>query len=699
MAEGASQNRNKRKRPVFKKKANKSTIADQTIAQLQQQYNQIDTKKVKLFNNLPLSEPTKKGLAECGYEEPTEIQRETVAMCLRGLDVLGAAKTGSGKTLAFLIPLIEKLYTLKWTPLDGLGALVITPTRELAYQIFETLRKVGKFHDFSAGLVIGGKDLKYESNRLQNCNIIICAPGRILHHMDENPNFDATNLKLLVLDEADRCMDMGFEKSMNAIIQNLPMSEARQTLLFSATQTRSVKDLARLSLDKPVYVSVHEHSDKATPDKLTQRYVICNLGDKINMIWSFIKNHRKKKCLIFMQSCKQVKFVQELFKRLKVSTTILALHGKLHQLRRMAIYDEFCQRDSSVVLLATDIAARGLDFPKVDWVLQADCPEDAKTYLHRVGRTARHSSIGQSLLVLLPSESEGMLKQLRIHRIPIDVIEVDPRKIVDLQRKIQAHLASDPELKASAQRAFLSYIKSTYLLHNKDVFDVNKLDFEKFAQSFGLAVTPRVRFLQKANKKETKLQIENSDNDDNEEEEEDLITLKRKNHDITDEVGVDDDFIVDSEISDVKSKVVTKAAIAKKMLKKKIVPNQKITFGDEGQVVETEGLSLKKSAEGQSYDMDENSDDENGGINLEKAKAMLKAEDKFDKELNKEKRKAKRREEKRKAKENSKRNAEKVELDVDSDDEQDNLEWLPDPDKIYDNLNDPNENDSDSVTE
>ena len=119
-------------------------------------------------------------------------------MCLRGMDVLGAAKTGSGKTLAFLIPLIEKLYTLKWTPLDGLGALVITPTRELAYQIFETLRKVGKYHDFSAGLVIGGKDLKYESSRLQSCNIIICTPGRLLHHMDENPNFDATSLKLLI---------------------------------------------------------------------------------------------------------------------------------------------------------------------------------------------------------------------------------------------------------------------------------------------------------------------------------------------------------------------------------------------------------------------------------------------------------------------------------------------------------------------
>lgn len=379
----------KKKKQIFpKKNVTKTQKIDQNIKELQEKYTNIDSKRVKTFQDFPLSQETQKALEEFGFTEPTEIQKETLALCLRGLDILGAAKTGSGKTLAFLIPLIEKLFVLKWTPKDGLGALVITPTRELAYQIFETLKKVGKYHDFSAGLVIGGKDLKYESSRLNSCNIVICTPGRILHHMDENPHFDPFSMKLLVLDEADRILDLGFEKTMNAILENLP-KEDRQTLLFSATQTRSVKDLARLSLEKPVFVSVHEHSNQATPDKLTQNYVVCELQDKINMLWSFIKTHKRKKMLIFMQSCKQVKYVHELFKRLKCPTTLLALHGKLHQLRRMAIYDEFCQRDSSIVLLATDVAARGLDFPSVHWVIQMDCPEDAKTYLHRAGRTAR----------------------------------------------------------------------------------------------------------------------------------------------------------------------------------------------------------------------------------------------------------------------------------------------------------------------
>lgn len=254
---------------------------------------------------------TQKGLKESGYIKPTEIQREAIGLSLQGKDILGAAQTGSGKTLAFIIPILERLYCLQWSRLDGLGALIITPTRELAYQIFETLRKVGAHHDFSAGLIIGGKDLKFERTRMDQCNIVICTPGRLLHHMDENPLFDCVNMKILVLDEADRCLDMGFEQTMNAIIANLP--PVRQTLLFSATQTKSVKDLARLSLKDPKYVSVHEHAKHSTPPGLEQSYVICNLEDKVSIIYSFIKNHLKKKSIIFFSSCKQVKYIYEMF--------------------------------------------------------------------------------------------------------------------------------------------------------------------------------------------------------------------------------------------------------------------------------------------------------------------------------------------------------------------------------------------------
>lgn len=260
-----------------------------------------------------MSAKTLKGLRECGYHKPTEIQCESVGLALQGKDILGAAQTGSGKTLAFLIPILERLYCLQWSRMDGVGALVITPTRELAYQIFEELRRVGKHHDFSAGLIIGGKDLKFERGRMDQCNIIICTPGRLLQHMDENPLFDCANMQILVLDEADRCLDMGFEQSMNAIIPNLPLK--RQTLLFSATQTKSVRDLARLSLKDPSYVAVHEHSEFSTPKELEQNYVVCEIEDKMSILWSFIKNHSKLKIIIFLSSCHQVKYTYEIFKK------------------------------------------------------------------------------------------------------------------------------------------------------------------------------------------------------------------------------------------------------------------------------------------------------------------------------------------------------------------------------------------------
>lgn len=316
--------------------------------------------------------------------------------------------------------MLEILYCKQWTRLDGLGALIITPTRELAYQIFETLKKVGKYHDFSAGLIIGGKDLLFEKGRMDQCNIIICTPGRILHHMDVNPLFNCTSMQILILDEADRCLDLGFQEAMNNIIENLPPK--RQTLLFSATQTKSVKDLARLSLKNPKYIAVHEHKTHSTPESLEQSYIVCELHEKIDMIWSFIKNHKRQKILIFLSSCKQVKYIYLLFCRLRPGSPLLALYGTLHQLRRMKIYNDFCAKQN-VVMFATDIAARGLDFPDVDWVVQLDCPEDAKTYIHRAGRTARYKKGGESLLILLPSEENAMIEELKTEKIPINKIE------------------------------------------------------------------------------------------------------------------------------------------------------------------------------------------------------------------------------------------------------------------------------------
>uniref|UniRef100_A0A8C0VVH8 ATP-dependent RNA helicase n=1 Tax=Cyanistes caeruleus TaxID=156563 RepID=A0A8C0VVH8_CYACU len=447
------------------------------------------------FSSLPTLQIL--GLQEAQYRVVTEIQRQTIGLALQGKDVLGAAKTGSGKTLAFIVPALELLYRQQWTSADGLGVLIISPTRELAYQTFKVLRKVGKNHEFSAGLIIGGKDLKEESERIHHINMLICTPGRLLQHMDETSYFYASDLQMLILDEADRILDMGFADTMNAIIENLP--KKRQTLLFSATQTKSVKDLARLSLKDPEYVWVHEKAKFSTPATLDQNYVVCELQQKVNMLYSFLRTHLKKKSIVFFASCKEVQYLFRVFCKLQPGLPVLALHGKQQQMKRMEVYTCFV-RKKAAVLFATDIAARGLDFPAVNWVIQFDCPEDANTYIHRVGRTARYKEGGEALLVLLPSEEKGMVEQLAQRKVPISEIKINPEKLTDIQKRMQAFLAQDQELKEKAQRCFVSYLRSVYLMKNKEVFDVFKLPLAEYALSLGLAMAPRVRFLQRVQK-------------------------------------------------------------------------------------------------------------------------------------------------------------------------------------------------------
>jgi len=707
-------NKNKNQKFEYKKKVSKTTKLEENIESLKAQYERIDTKSIKSFKDFPISSETLKALRESGFEAPTEIQKESIGLALQGHDILGAAKTGSGKTLAFLIPILEKLYSLKWTRADGGGALIITPTRELAYQIFETLRGVGRHHDFSAGLIIGGKDLKYEWSRVSDCNILVCTPGRLLQHLDQNPSFKIDNLQMLILDEADRCLDLGFSTAMNSIVTNLP--SPRQTLLFSATQTRSITDLARLSLTKPVLVSVHENSNSTTPDQLRQSYIVADVEHKINILWSFLKAHRRKKTVVFLASCKQTKYYQEMFAKLKPGMSVLALYGTLHQLRRMAIYDQFCAKEAAV-LFATDIAARGLDFPGVDWVVQLDCPEDSTTYTHRAGRTARYESAGEALLVLTESEEEGMARQLEAARIPVEKIEVNPSKQQTIDRKMAALLASDKGLKESAQRAFNSYIKSVYLMKNKKVFNVNSINLSKFAESLGLATTPRVRFLERQVKNNAKqvngdgfigLDKEKQEglnkNDENEsintrEEDEkismqnedegsddEIFTVKRKDHTIDDDGNNSTEALAEDLSIKKKDKVLTKAQLAKKMMKKKIQANTKVNFDEDGDIV-SEATKQKLSKEGKEYEED-GADRIGGGINIEKAKEVLKAEDKFDKATERARIKEKHKEDKKKLKEENRRKAkeergENSEDEDESDYSEPDLSWLPDPDKVY----------------
>ncbi|KAJ5900517.1 ATP-dependent RNA helicase dbp4 [Penicillium subrubescens] len=472
------------------------------ITTLAQKVEELDLKTaLKNFSDLPLSDPTARGLTASHFKTLTDIQSRAISHALKGRDILGAAKTGSGKTLAFLVPVLENLYRRQWTEYDGLGALILAPTRELAIQIFEVLRKVGRYHAFSAGLVIGGKSLREEQERLGRMNILVCTPGRMLQHLDQTAMLETNNLQLLVMDEADRILDMGFQKTVDAIVDHLP--KERQTMLFSATQTKKVGDLARLSLQDPEYVAVHETAAAATPSTLQQHYTITPLATKLDVLWSFIRSNLKSKTVVFLSSGKQVRFVYESFRHLQPGIPLMHLHGKQKQGGRLDITTKFSQSQHAV-LFATDVAARGLDFPAVDWVIQVDCPEDSDTYIHRVGRTARYERVGRAVLFLDPSEEKGMLKRLEQKKVPIEKINIKAAKQQSIKNQLQNMCFKDPELKYLGQKAFISYVKSIYVQKDKEIFNLKELKLEDYAASLGLPGAPRIKFIKGDDTKERK---------------------------------------------------------------------------------------------------------------------------------------------------------------------------------------------------
>ncbi|KAE9966174.1 hypothetical protein EG328_009109 [Venturia inaequalis] len=526
-----------RRKPTKSKKqqgAQKRKRDDVDVEKLEQAVENLDPKaSYKNFTDLPLSDFTKAGLKSSHFVELTDIQAKAIPLALKGTDILGAAKTGSGKTLAFIIPVLENLYRAQCIGPDaGLGAMVIAPTRELAIQIFEVLYKIGrKGHLFAAGLVIGGKNLREEQDALSRMNIVVCTPGRMLQHLSQTSSFNADHCKMLVLDEADRILDMGFQKDVDAIIEYLP--KERQTLLFSATQTKKISDLARLSLKDHEYISVHDTAAKSTPTSLQQNYCVTPLSEKLDTLWSFIQSSKKSKILVFLSSAKQVRFVYEAFRKMQPGIPLLHLHGRQKQTARMEITAKFGAAKESC-LFSTDVAARGLDFPAVDWVVQVDCPEDADTYIHRVGRTARYNRVGRAILFLDPSEEEGMLKKLEQKKTPIERINVRQKKKQSITTQLGNLCFKDSMIKYLAQKSFTSYVKSIYVQKDKDIFQLDKLPLEAYATSLGLPGAPRIKFLKGDNAhalKNAPRHGMSSDEEDDEDEDEGDNKVKPKKQD------------------------------------------------------------------------------------------------------------------------------------------------------------------------
>jgi len=441
------------------------------------------------FDTLDLTEQTKKAIADMEFQAMTEVQARTIPHLLVGRDVLGAAKTGSGKTLAFLIPAIELLYRAKFMPRNGTGVIVISPTRELALQIYSVARDLMKYHTQTNGLVMGGANRRTEAERLvKGVNLMVSTPGRLLDHLQNTSGFVYRNLACLVIDEADRILEIGFEEEMRQIIKLLPKD--RQTALFSATQTTKVEDLARLSFKRqPLYVGVHDDSSAATREGLEQGYCVVPADQRFLLLFTFLKKNQGKKVMVFFSSCAAVKFHADLLNYIDVPVS--CIHGKQKQAKRTSTFFEFSSA-STGILLCTDVAARGLDIPAVDWIIQYDPPDDPKEYIHRVGRTARgRNGKGRALLLLLPEEL-AFLKLLRAANVPLNEYEFPTSKLANVQSQLEKLVGKNYYLHQAAKEAFRGYLLA-YNSHGlKEAFNIHSLDLKAVAKSFGFITPPKV---------------------------------------------------------------------------------------------------------------------------------------------------------------------------------------------------------------
>lgn len=494
----------KRTKPVEEEKEEEVVVAAAApVVQQEEEVEQEEDADVKAdfyasegvtkFSQLELSPSTQEALQTMGLSRMTIIQGQAIPLLLQGQDVLGAAKTGSGKTLAFLVPAVELLVKANFTHRNGTGAIVISPTRELALQIFSVAQELLANQSKTLGICMGGANRSSEAEKLRKgVNLLVATPGRLLDHLRNTKGFVYKNLASLTIDEADKILEIGFEKDMQQIVSMLPKD--RQTCLFSATQTSNVQQLAALAMrtDKPAICNAHAESDTVTAAGLEQGYVCCPSEARFLLLYSFLKANLKsnKKIMVFFSSCDSVKFHSELLNY--VDIPVKEIYGKQKQQKRTATFFEFTNCTEGI-LLCTDVAARGLDVPNVDWIIQFDPPNDPKEYIHRVGRAARGSkATGKALLFLCPSELKFLL-YLKTAKIAVNEFDFPAKRIPkDAQSKLEKLVTTHYHLNRSARDAYRSYLLAYCSHSQKDIFNVHELDFAGVGRSFGFTEPPFV---------------------------------------------------------------------------------------------------------------------------------------------------------------------------------------------------------------
>ena len=357
------------------------------------------------FDFSQLSIPLRKALKDLGFERPTPIQKEAIPLALKGYDIMGQAATGTGKTAAFGIPIIEGSEKE-----EGTTALIMTPTRELAIQVKEQLYQLSKYKGLKVFSFYGGTPVQKDLELLWKItpNIIVGTPGRI-KDLTMRGLFNFEGLKYFVLDEADRMLDMGFIEDIEWIITQLP--KERQSLLFSATIPREVEELAKKHLKKD-YKFVKVITEELKP-KIEERLIKVNSsGQKMSELEKILREHVLEKVIVFVKTKKDAKEITQELKR--KGFNVVSLHGDMTQGQRENALRLF--RDGKVkIVVATDVASRGLDIKGVSLVINYHIPEDPEVYIHRIGRTGRIGTYGKAYSLITPEDSKALwrIKKLK----------------------------------------------------------------------------------------------------------------------------------------------------------------------------------------------------------------------------------------------------------------------------------------------
>ncbi len=404
------------------------------------------------FQSLGLGEKVRRALRDVGYTEPTPIQSQAIPHLLQDRDLLGIAQTGTGKTAAFALPLLQRLDEEN-SPAKPRRprALILAPTRELALQIHDELERFGKYTELRHAFIFGGVSANPQIKALrQGLDVVVATPGRLLDLAGQR-HIDLCEVEVLVLDEADRLLDMGFIRDVKRIVAQTP--KARQSLLFSATMPNAVAALAREILDDPVRVDVSPK--QVTVKEIDQGFVMVGTSDKQRMLEHLLRDDEVSRAIVFTRTKHGANKVAKKLGRAGIGAE--AIHGNKSQGARQRALQNFKNGDSWV-LVATDIAARGIDIDAVSHVINYELPHEPESYVHRIGRTGRAGATGAAWSLVDPSERSRLQAVERLIRFSPSEIEVDlpprepaePPRVNPPRRRSRPRASTNQRANASA---------------------------------------------------------------------------------------------------------------------------------------------------------------------------------------------------------------------------------------------------------